>query len=42
MNKLKNDKLLNALCLNDNDNILITLKITCIQVSLDTMFINPK
>ena len=26
MNKLKNDKLLNALCLNDNDNILITLK----------------
>ena len=26
MNKLKNDKLLNALCLNHNDNILITLK----------------
>ena len=26
MNKLKNDKSLNALCLNDNDNILITLK----------------
>ena len=26
MNKLKNNKLLNALCLNDNDNILITLK----------------
>ena len=26
MNKLKNDNLLNALCLNDNDNILITLR----------------
>ena len=26
MNKLKNDNLLNALCLHNNDNILITLK----------------
>ena len=26
MNKLQSDNLLNALCLHDNDNILITLK----------------